>query len=46
MRNHIIAIIAIFLMSSCSMGYYSHTGNVNVAGRVNISMQPSWGPLG
>lgn len=46
MKRYVLAVVMALMLSSCGVGYYHHTSTIDVAGRVNISLQPSWGPLG
>lgn len=46
MKQIVLTIALAFILSSCSMGYYSYEQPVRVTGRVNIAVQPSWGPAG
>lgn len=46
MKHYVLAVVMALMLSSCGVGYYHHTSTIDVAGRVNISLQPSWGPSG
>lgn len=55
MKRLILAIVMAFTLTSCGTGYYSSTivnsaaaydYPTHVAGAINISIQPSWGPAG
>lgn len=46
MKRLLIAMAMATLLSSCTMGYIASGSDVQMSGRVNISLQPSWGPAG
>lgn len=46
MRRTALAIIVAAALSSCSLGHYPIDNPKAMAGLINISMQPSWGPAG
>lgn len=45
MRRTALAIIVAAALSSCSMGHYP-VEQPHIAGSINISLQPAWGPAG
>lgn len=46
MKQIVLTFALAFILSSCSMGYYAYEAPVSISGRVNIAIQPSWGPAG
>lgn len=46
MKQIVLTIALAFILSSCSTSYYTYQEPVHVTGRVNIAVQPAWGPAG
>ena len=46
MKQIVLTIALALILSSCSTSYYTYQEPVHATGRVNIAVQPAWGPAG